>query len=86
MRYGSTFQVVEQMVKIMMMVEVMVMIKCSGLEKKKEKKEVQGKGIIDRSFCFWHSRHQVGVSVFRIDSHTIKRGETRCEMRISKCH
>ena len=62
---------------IMMMVEAMVMIKCSSLEKKKEKnKKAQGKGIFDRSFLFWHSRHQVGVSVFRIDSHTIKRGET----------
>jgi hypothetical protein len=40
MRYGSTFQVVEQMVKIMMMVEAMVMIKCSGLEKKKEKNKM----------------------------------------------
>ena len=34
------------MVKIMMMVEAMVMIKCSDLEKKKEKnKKAQGKGI-----------------------------------------
>jgi hypothetical protein len=40
MRYGSTFQVVEQMVKIMMMVEAMVMIKCSGLEKKIEKNKM----------------------------------------------
>ena len=45
-----------------------------GLEKKKEKnKKAQGKGIFDRSFLFWHLRHQVGVSVFRIDSRTIKR-------------
>ena len=57
------------------------------LEKKKEKnKKAQGKGIFDRSFLFWHSRHQVGVSVFRIDSHTIKRGETHREMRLLKCH
>jgi hypothetical protein len=39
--------VVKQMVMIIMMVEAMVMIKCSGLEKKKEKnKKAQGKGII----------------------------------------
>ena len=77
----------EQMEKIMMMVVAMVMIKCSGLEKKKQKnKKAQGKGIIDRSFLFWHSRQLVGVSVFRIDSHTIKRGETHLEMWISKCH
>ena len=72
---------------IMMMVEAMVMIKCSDLEKKKEKnKKAQGKGIFDRSFLFWHSRHQVGVSVCRIDSRTIKRGETHREMRLSKCN
>ena len=60
---------------IKMVVMAMVMIKCSSLEKKKEKnKKAQGKGIFDRSFLFWHSRHLVGVSVFRIDSRTIKRG------------
>jgi hypothetical protein len=32
--------VVEQIVKIMMMVEAMVMIKCSGLEKKKKKNKI----------------------------------------------
>ena len=49
----------------MMMVMAMEMIKCSGLEKKKEKnKKAQGKCIFDRIFLFWHSRHQVGVSVF----------------------
>ena len=37
MRYGSIFQVVQQIVKIMMVVMAMVMIKCSGLEKKREK-------------------------------------------------
>ena len=75
------------MVMIMMMVMAMEMIKCSGLEKKKEKnKKAQGKCIFDRIFLFWHSRHQVGVSVFRIDSHTIKMGETYHEMRLSKCH
>jgi hypothetical protein len=35
------------------MVMAMVMIKCSGLEKKKEKQKAQGKGIIDRSFLVW---------------------------------
>ena len=60
---------------IMVMVEAMVMIRCSSLEKKKEKnKKAQG------------SRHQVGVSVFRIDSRTIKRGKTHREMQLSKCH
>ena len=34
---GITFQVMEQMEKIMVMVEFMEMIKCSGLKKKKEK-------------------------------------------------
>ena len=39
---------------IMMMVEAMVMIKCSKLgEEEREKQEAQGKGIIDRSILFW---------------------------------
>jgi hypothetical protein len=69
------------------LVMAMVMIKCSSLEKKKEKnKMAQGEGIFDRSILFCHSRHQMGVSGFRIDSRTIKRGETLREMRLSKCH
>ena len=34
---GSTFQLMEQMEKVMVLVESMEMIKCLGLEKKKEK-------------------------------------------------
>ena len=43
------------MMKIMMMVVIaMVMIKCSGLEKKKEKtKWAQGKGDIHMAILFW---------------------------------
>jgi hypothetical protein len=68
------------------LVMAMVMIKCSSLEKKKEKNKIaQCKGIFDRSILFCHSRHQMGVSGFRIDSCTIKRGETLREMRLSKC-
>ena len=37
---GRTFQVMEQMEKIMVMVESMEMIKCSDLEKKKEKNKM----------------------------------------------
>jgi hypothetical protein len=52
---GSTFQVMEQMVKIMMMVVIaMVMIKCSHLEKKKEKNEkLKAKVISIGAFVFW---------------------------------
>ena len=72
---------------IMMMVEDMVMIKCSGLEKEeREKQKAQGKGIFDRSSLFWCSRHLVSVITFRIDRRTIKRSETRIDMRLSKCH
>ena len=72
---------------IMVTVMAMVMIKCSNLEKKKEKNKIdQGKGIFDRSILFCHSRHQVGVSGFRIDSCIIKRGKTHIEMQLSKCH
>jgi hypothetical protein len=35
---------------------------------------------------FCHSRHLVGVSGFRIDSRTMKRGEIHYEMQLSKCH
>ena len=42
------------MVKIMMVVMAMVMIKCSGLEKKKEEKQkAQGKSIFVKSSLFW---------------------------------
>ena len=57
------------------------------LEKKKEKNKMGlSNGIFDRAILFCHSRHQVGVSGFRIDSRTMKRGEILCEMRLSKCH
>jgi len=46
--------VVEQMMKILMMVMAMVMIKSLGLEKKKEEKKwAQGKGEFDRAILFW---------------------------------
>jgi hypothetical protein len=35
---------------------------------------------------FWRSRHLVSVITFRIDCCTIKRGETRFEIRLLKCH
>ena len=51
---GSTFQVMEQMEKIMVMVESMEMIKCPGLEKKKEKQNgLKAKVISIGPFCFW---------------------------------
>jgi hypothetical protein len=57
------------------MVMAMVMIKCSSLEKKKQKnKMAQGKGIFDRSILFCHLRQQVGVSGFRMDSHLYYKG------------
>ena len=66
---------------------VMMVIKLQTWKIRKKKiKWAQGKGIFDRAILFYHSRHQVGVSVFRIDSHTIKRDETHREMRLSKCH
>ena len=65
----------------------MVMIKCLDLEKKKEKnKKLKAKVKLDRSFLVWCSRHLASVITFMIDSHTIKRGKTHIEMRLSKCH
>ena len=56
---------------------VMMVIKLQTWKIRKRKtKLAQGKCIFDRSILFCHSRHQVGVSGFRIDSHTIKRGES----------
>ena len=48
-------------------------------KEEREKQKAQGKGINSRS-------HFVSVITFRLDSRTIKRGETRIEMRLSKCH
>ena len=50
---GTTFQVMEQMEKVMVMMESMEMIKCSDLEKKKEKKNgLKAKVISIGPFCF----------------------------------
>ena len=55
---------------------VMMMIKLQTWKRRKRKtKWAQDKGVFDRDILFCHSRHQVGVSGFRIDSHTIKMGE-----------
>jgi hypothetical protein len=51
------------------------MIKCSNLEKKKEKNKNQVliKAKLSYRFCFGTQGTIEGVSVFRIDSRTIKR-------------
>jgi hypothetical protein len=54
--------------------------------RKRKIKWAQGKGIFDRAILFCHSRHLVGVSGFKIDSRTMKRGEIHYEMQLSKCH
>jgi len=52
-----------------------MIFKCSNLEKRKIKtKWAQCKGIFIRAILFYHSRHLAGVSGFRIDNCTIKRG------------
>ena len=51
---GSTFEVMKQIEKIIVMVESMKMIKCLDLEKKKEKnKKLKAKVKLDRSFLVW---------------------------------
>jgi hypothetical protein len=66
---------------------VMMVIKLRTWKRRKRKtKWAQGKSIFDRVILFCHSRHQMGLSGFRIDSRTIKRGETRREIQLSKCH
>ena len=57
---------------------VMMVIKLLTWKRRKRKiKLVQDKGKIDRAILFYHSRHRVGVSGFRIDSRTIKMEESR---------
>ena len=54
-------------------------------KEEREKQNAQGKGINSRSH-FVLVIETVSVIIFRFDSHTIKRGETRIEIRLSKCH
>jgi hypothetical protein len=49
---------------------VMMAIKLQTWKRRKRKTN----GIFDRAILFYYSRHQVGVSGFRTDNHTIKRG------------
>ena len=56
----------------------MVMIKCLDLEKKKEKnKKLKAKVKLLGAFWFSDRDSLESVITFRIDSRTIKRGETR---------
>ena len=64
---------------MMAMVKVMArkeMIKCFtiGKEEREKQKWAQGKGIMIGAIFGLHSRHHRGCERFRIDSHTIKRG------------
>ena len=52
----------------------MVMIKCSGLEKKKEKNKMLKAKVISIGALVWWLRHLASVIIFRIDGRTIKRG------------
>ena len=69
---GSTLQVMEQMEKIMVTVESMVMIKLWTWKRRKRKtKRAQGKGIIIGPFCFGDQDTIECVITFRNDGHTI---------------
>ena len=50
-----------------------------GKEEREKQKKIKAKVNLDRSFLVWWSRHLASVITFRIDSCTIKRGETRIE-------
>ena len=64
-----------------------MMIKCLDLEKKKEKnKKLKAKVKLDRSFFVLVIETLSERDTFRIVSCTIKRGETRIEIRLSKYH
>ena len=64
-----------------------MMIKCSNIERKKEKNKMQGlkAKVYFRAFCFAGQDAIECVIGFRIDRRTIKR-ETRSSKWLSKCH
>ena len=57
-----------------------------GLGKRRKNKKLKAKVKLDSSFFVLVIENLESVITFRIDSRTIKRGETRIEMRLSKCH
>ena len=64
-----------------------MMIKLRDFEKKKEKQNgLKAKVYLIGPFCFGDQDNIENVITFRIDSRTMKRGETHCEMRLSKCY
>ena len=76
MRQVGTHQVVEQDEVHGVGDGHVMMINLQTWKRRKRKtKWAQGKGMFDRANLFCHSRHQVGVSGFMIDSRTIKRGD-----------
>ena len=56
-----------------------------GLEKEEKNKKFKAKVKLDRSFSGLVIK-TLSVITFMIDIRTIKRGETRIEIRLSKCH
>jgi hypothetical protein len=63
-----------------------MVIKCLAWKRRKKNKKLKAKVKLDRSFLVWWSRHLVSVITFRIDSHTIKRGETQCLRKYANTH
>ena len=58
-----------------------------GLGKRRKKnKKLKAKVKLDRSFFVLVIETLSECDTFRIDSHTIKRGKTHIEIRLSKCH
>ena len=62
-------------------------IKCFilGKEEREKQKWAQGKGILIGAIFGLHSRHHRGCELFRIDSRTIKRGNS-LGIVVVKCH
>ena len=84
---GSTIPSNEAIVKIMMM--VMPWWWSSAWTWKRSKRKTESsrqRWNLIGAFSFWWSRHLVTVITFKIDSRSIKRDETRIEIRLSKCH
>ena len=84
---GSIIPSGEAMVKIMMMMMAWWWSNTWTWKSRKRKtKSSRQRWNLIGAFSFWWSRHLVSVITFRIDSRTIKMGETRTKMRLSKCH
>ena len=83
---GSTIPSGGAMVKIMVMVWWPWWLSARLGKEEREKQKAQGKGETWQELFGLVIKTLSELITFRIDSHTIKRGETHRKMLLSKCH